>query len=52
MVFLTERLIGCCLELGFDQLMVSSLVLMKVLDLVNHLEVLTDSYLVNMMELI
>ena len=50
MVLLMEKLIVCCWEFDLDNLVVSSLVLMKVLYLENHLELLTDSYLVNMME--
>ena len=52
MVFLMERLSVCCWAFDLDQLMVSILVLIQVLYLTNHLLLLTDSYLVNMMEYI
>ena len=50
MVLLMSSLSVCCWEFDLDKLMVSILVLMKVLELGNHLELLTDSYLINMME--
>ena len=49
MVFLMEILSVCCQEFDLDQLMVSRLILMKVLDLEMHLELLTNSFSVNMM---
>ena len=52
MVFLMERLSVCCWAFDLDQLMVSILVLIQVLYLTNHLLLLTDSYLLNMMEYI
>ena len=50
MVLLIPSLSVCCWEFDLDKLMVSILVLMKVLDLGKHLDLLIDSYLVNMME--
>ena len=50
MVFLMASLSVCCYEFDLDQLMVSSLDIMKVLYLVKHLDLLKELYLVNMIE--
>ena len=50
MIFLVTSLSVCCQEFEQDHLMVSCLVLMKVLYPAKHSNILTDSYLVNIME--